>query len=142
IAASIVVVDHFFERREASVVHIRSGAGDLAQRRNLEGAAVLGLGRNAEAPGVARLAAGSIVNIGNSGVVEALVGEIRTGVAGDAASFAAEYAQPGAGFGGERLRIAVSEAVVRRIARYNGAHEAGERTCDLVRFEASASLDL
>ena len=39
IAATIVILDHVLDRRDAAVVHIRRSAPDLAQRRRLEIAA-------------------------------------------------------------------------------------------------------
>ena len=39
VAAAVVVVDDFLQRRECAVVHVRRGARDLAQRRCFEGAA-------------------------------------------------------------------------------------------------------
>src|SRR5690348_6395233 len=81
VAAAIVVIDDFFERRETSVVHIRSGARGLAEGGNLEGSlAGAWIGERAIAPR-------------NPGAVERFVAEVRPGMAENAARFASEQRQ-------------------------------------------------
>ena len=41
VAAAVVELDHFFQGGQAAVVHVGRGAGDLAQGRRIEGAAIL-----------------------------------------------------------------------------------------------------
>ena len=70
IAAAVVVFDDLFESGEAAIVHVGRRARDLAQRGRFEvspsGAWV---GQSPVAPG-------------NAGVVQALVGKVRTHMAG------------------------------------------------------------
>src|SRR5687767_8238127 len=52
IAAAVVILDDFFQSGEASVVHIRCGARDLAQGGRLEiASAGAGIGERTVAPG-------------------------------------------------------------------------------------------
>src|SRR5207244_3916946 len=71
-AAAIIMFDHVFEGHQASVVHVRRGAGDLAQGRSLESSAILG----AAGDGEASLIGDDAVAEGDAGIVEALVAEI------------------------------------------------------------------
>ena len=76
-AAFGVELNHIFKRRQTSVMHIRRRASDLAQSRRLECAVVPRIAGKCK-PSCVREAPGAP---GDSGIVELLVGKVRTDVA-------------------------------------------------------------
>ena len=70
-------------------MHVRRSARDLAKRWRLERAVVARIAGNGE-PSFIRQTA---VAPGDTGIVELLIGEVRTDVAGRAATLAAEHLQ-------------------------------------------------
>ena len=120
------MLDDFFERLHAAVVHVGAGAGDLAQRRRLERALVAFDLGHLEAAEV-----GLGVVDADADVVERLVGEIRPGVAGRAVALAEEELHAALGRGGQRRLVAGLEAVVRSVAREHGPLERGDRLGDV-----------
>ena len=68
ISPTIVEVDNFFQRRDRTIVHVWTGARNLAQRGGLEGASIGFLSSDGEAPGIAYRS----IFPGNAGVMELL----------------------------------------------------------------------
>ena len=88
-AAIGVELDHIFKRRQTAIMHVRRGTRDLAKRRRFERAVIPRDAGNREPSFIGK----PTVAPGDSGVVEILVGEIRTDVATAAAALAAEQLQ-------------------------------------------------
>src|SRR5205809_7983720 len=115
IAAAVIIFDDLFESGNAAVVHIGGRTRDFAECGCLETAAARpGIGKIAVAPG-------------NAGVVEPLVGEVRTYMARDAVRLGTENLQAGLLRGRESCAVAVDETVEGRVAGEDGADEAGQR---------------
>src|ERR1051326_517234 len=107
-------------------MHVWRSADDLAQCRRFEFAVRrTGIGEFAVAPG-------------DAGVVQALIGEVGSNVAGNAVGFASEETEAGLLLGRERRAVAVDETVVARIAGKDGPDEAGQCTGDFRRRKAGA----
>jgi hypothetical protein len=70
--------------------------------------------------------------------VEALIGEVRTDVAGDAVGLAAKELQARLLVGRERVKIAIDEAVEGRISGEDRADETGEGAGDFRGGESGA----
>src|SRR5437763_13894270 len=88
VATAIVVFDYVFERRQASVVHVRSAAAYVAQGWSLECAFMVGLAGD----GCAAFILQRALAPGYDGVVKHLVGEPRASMTGIASCFIAKQA--------------------------------------------------
>src|SRR5690242_1191771 len=86
-APAVVALNYVLERREAAVVHVRRLARAPPQRRGLERAAILGTTRDCEPALIGK----TTVARSHAGVVEALVSEIRSDMAGYAVALTAEH---------------------------------------------------
>ena len=82
VAALVVVLDHFLQRLQAAVVHVRAGVRDLAERRRLERALVLFLLGDREAAEVRHRLVHADADVGvlAVGEVDALVAAVAPGV--------------------------------------------------------------
>src|SRR5206468_12826426 len=76
VAALVVILQYLFQRCDAAVMHVWRGAGDLAQRRRLERAAIFWAGGNGE-PALIRQPS---IAPSDARVVKALVGKCRAAV--------------------------------------------------------------
>src|SRR5438093_13412844 len=159
-AALVVVIHHVPERGERAVVHVGRRDGDVAESGRLEGADVVRLLGDQEAPELGEVGLdGELVHLlqvsrahgagrlarqvdevglvrGDADVVELLVGEERAhgreGVAGVAAALAVEEAPAALGSRADRLLVARDETVEGRVPGVLGALEGGDRRGDVV----------
>ena len=134
----VVVLDHFFQRLQAAVVHVRAGVGDLAQRRRLERALVLFLLGDHEAAqvGLRLVHADADVGVLAVGEVDALVATVAAGVVREEDVHAALLAL------GQRLLVAGLEPVVGRVAGQDGPLERGDGLGDVVDGDLLRAEDL
>src|ERR1041385_28758 len=85
VAATVVVIDHFFEGLQTPVVHVGRGPRHFAQSWDLEAAL----------PGA--LIGELSIPPRDTRIVELLVGQVRTGVTVRTSALAAEHSESGAG---------------------------------------------
>src|SRR5436309_1039695 len=158
--ALVVVVHHVPERGERAVVHVGRGDGDVAEPGRLEGADVVRLLGDQEAPELGEVGLdGELVDLlqvsraygggrlarqvdevrlvrGDADVVELLVGEERAhgreGVAAVAAALAVEEAPAPLRGRTDPLLVARDEAVEGRVPGVLRALEGGDRRRDVV----------
>ena len=90
-------------------MHVRRSAGDLAKSGSLEGAVIARVVGDGEAAFIGETA----IAPGDAGVVELLVGEVRSEMACSAIAFAAKNLKAQLLLSGECRALAVDEAVVR-----------------------------
>src|SRR5205823_4748976 len=113
--ALVVEIDHRLERARAPVVEVRTGRGDVAERRSLE---------RAPEPAPPRHAFATVVGaVGLGRDVKALVGEVGPRVAGHAASFPGEEPEP-ADLAVPEAASALEPDLVARLSRQDRALEA------------------
>ncbi len=107
-------------------MRVWGGAGDFPERRGLEVAAPAAFVCEASA------------NPGDSCVVEPLVREVRTDVAGGAVAFPTEDLEAELLLGGECVAVAFYETVVGRVTGEDAADIGGEGVRDLSRSQTDA----